>query len=276
MHIFDPARFSYAANRVYTPPAALLEDLLELQKAMRMDRVVVVQPSVYGSDNSCTLDAVRRLGSRARGVAVIDRTTSKTEIDDMAGAGIRGIRLNLNTTPSGEVDAEGSTRTLDTAAEQIRDRGWHVQFYTRPHVIAALKSQVEQLPFPAVFDHFGAAQAAKGPTQPGFDALLDLVKSGRAYVKISGSYRISEKRPDFPDATPMAQALIAANPDRVVWGTDWPHPDSYPIPTRKATDIAPAMPIDDGRLLNLLADWVPDAKTRAKILVDNPARLYAF
>jgi predicted TIM-barrel fold metal-dependent hydrolase len=214
--------------------------------------------------------------ARARGVAVIDRTTSKTEIDDMAGAGIRGVRLNLNTTPSGEVDAEGSKRTLDTAAEQIRDRGWHVQFYTRPHVIAALKSQVEQLPFPAVFDHFGAAQAAKGPTQPGFDALLDLVKSGRAYVKISGSYRISEKRPDFPDATPMAQALIAANPDRVVWGTDWPHPDSAFGVGRSLAEIAPPFPVDNGLVLNQLPKWAADSAIRRKILVDNAARLYDF
>src|ERR1700694_5835210 len=185
VHIFDPARFPYAAKRVYTPPKALIEDLLELHKALRMDRVVIVQPSVYGPDNSCTLAAVRQLGGCARGAAVIDCTTSRTEIDEMAAAGVRGIRLNLNTTPSGEIDAEGSKRSLDLAAEQIRDRGWHIQFYTRPHVIAALKSHIEQLPFPVVFDHFGGAKAALGPDQDGFGALLDLVKAGRAYVKIS-------------------------------------------------------------------------------------------
>ena len=203
VHVFDPARFPYAAKRVYTPPQALIEDLLDLQKALRMDRVVIVQPSVYGADNSCTLDAVRKLGARARGVAVIDKDTSQTEIDEMAAAGIRGIRLNLNTTPNGEIDADGSKRTLDLAAEKIQGRGWHIQFYTRPHVIAALKSHIEQLPFPVVFDHFGGAKAAEGPNQPGFDALLDLVKSGRAYVKISGSYRISDKGPDFSDAAPI-------------------------------------------------------------------------
>ena len=146
------------AKRVYTPPPALIEDLLDLQNTLRMDRVVIVQPSVYGADNSCTLDAVRKLGARARGVAVIDKDTSRTEIDDMAGAGVRGIRLNLNTTPNGEVDADGSKRTLDRAAEQILGRGWHIQFYTRPHVIAALKGHIEQLPFPVVFDHFGGGQ----------------------------------------------------------------------------------------------------------------------
>src|SRR4051812_18344716 len=176
VHVFDPAHFPYVAKRVYTPPAASVEDLLALHNALRMDRVVIVQPSVYGADNACTLDAVRRLGARARAVAVIDKTTSATELDAMAGAGVRGIRLNLNTTPGGEIDAEGSRRTLDAAAEQIRGRNWHIQFYTRPNVIAALKNQIEQLPFPVVFDHFGGSSAKQGPSQPGFDALIDLVK----------------------------------------------------------------------------------------------------
>ena len=198
VHIFDPARFPYTAKRVYTPPQALIEDLLDLHKTLRMDRVVIVQPSVYGADNSCTLDAVRKLGARARGVAVIDKDTSQTEIDEMAAAGIRGIRLNLNTTPNGEIDADSSKRTLDLAAEKIQGRGWHIQFYTRPHVIAALKSYIEQLPFPAVFDHFGGCKAAEGPNQHGFNALLDLVKSGRAYVKITAPYRIQIRHPISP------------------------------------------------------------------------------
>ena len=274
VHIFDPARFPYAAKRVYTPPQALIEDLLDLQKALRMDRVVIVQPSVYGADNSCTLDAVRKLGARARGVAVIDKDTSRNAIDEMAAAGIRGIRLNLNTTPNGEVDVDGSKRKLDLAAEKIQGRGWHIQFYTRPHVIAALKSQIEQLPFPVVFDHFGGAKAADGPNQPGFDALLDLVKSGRAYVKISGSYRISDKAPDFSDTLPLAQALIAANPDCVVWGSDWPHPGS--ASGRAPSEIVPPFPIDDGRVLNQLPKWTVDRAIREKVLVDNAARLYDF
>jgi predicted TIM-barrel fold metal-dependent hydrolase len=276
VHIFDPARFPYMAKRVYTPPQALIEDLLDLQKALRMDRVVIVQPSVYGTDNSCTLDAVRKLGARARGVAVIDKDTSQTEIDQMAAAGVRGIRLNLNTTPNGEIDADNSKRTLDLAAEKIHGRGWHIQFYTRPHVIAALKNHIEQLPFPVVFDHFGAAKAAEGPNQHGFDVLLDLVKSGRAYVKISGAYRISDKAPDFSDAVPLAQALIAANPDRVVWGTDWPHPDAAFGRGRTLSEIAPPFPVDDGLLLNQLPKWAVDPAIREKILVDNAARLYDF
>ena len=244
VHIFDPVRFPYVAKRVYTPPEALIENLTELQTALRMDRVVIVQPSVYGADNSCTLDAVSKLAHAHAPWSSSTRDTSQTEIDDMAAAGVRGIRLNLNTTPM-EIDADSSKRTLDRAVEQIEGRGWHIQFYTRPHVIAGLKTHIEQLPFPVVFDHFGAAQAVDGPSQHGFDALLDLVKSGRAYVKVSGAYRTSNKSPDFPDALPLAQALIAANADRVVWGTDWPHPDSAFGRGRPLTDIAPPFPVDD-------------------------------
>ncbi len=276
VHVFDPVRFPYIEKRVYTPPEASVDDLIALQQALRMDRVVIVQPSVYGADNACTLDAVRRLGTRARAVAVIDRTTTATELDDMAAAGVRGIRLNLNTTASGELNAAAARRTLDVAAEQIRGRNWHIQFYTRPNVIAALKSQIEQLPFPVVFDHFGGASAKQGPSQAGFEALLDLVRSGRAYVKISGSYRISDSAPDYPDATSMAQALIAANPDRVVWGSDWPHPDSGAGRGRSLAEIAPPFPIDDGLVLNQLPKWTTDPAVRSKILVDNAMRLYDF
>jgi predicted TIM-barrel fold metal-dependent hydrolase len=132
------------------------------------------------------------------------------------------------------------------------------------------------MPFPLVFDHFGRAMAAAGPSQPGFDALLNLVKSGRAYVKISGAYRCSEKAPDYADVMPLAQALVQANPERIVWGTDWPHPNSDAGRGKPLTEIAAPFPIDDGLLLNQMAKWVPDADTRKKILVDNPVRLYGF
>lgn len=274
VHIFDPTRFPYMANRVYTPPQALIEDLLDLHQALRMDRVVIVQPSVYGTDNSCTLDAVRKLGARARGVVVIDKDTSQSEIDEMAAAGARGIRLNLNTTPNGEIDSDGSKRMLDLAAEKIHSRGWHVQFYTRLRVIAAIKSHIEQLPLPAVFDHFGGGRAAAGPDQEGFDALLDLVTSGRAYVKISGCYRISDAAPNFSDAAPLARAFIAANPDRVIWGSDWPHPGS--ASGRALSEIVPPLAVNDGLLLNQLPKWGADRTIREKILVHNAARLYDF
>jgi predicted TIM-barrel fold metal-dependent hydrolase len=270
VHVFDPAHFPYANERVYTPPMAPLDDLRDLQSALRFDRVVIVQPSVYGTDNSCTLDAISRLGTRARGVAVIDKSTSAGALDAMAAAGIRGVRLNFET--AGESNPDAIRRGLAAVAEQVRSRNWHVQFNTSLPVIEALRDDFAVLPFPVVIDHFARAKAALGPSQPGFDALLGLVKSGRAYVKISAAYRMSEKAPDFPDAPPIAQALVAANPDRIVWGSNWPHPGRGV--TR--TDIAPPYPNDDGLLLNQLPKWVPDAATRKKILVDNPARLYGF
>jgi predicted TIM-barrel fold metal-dependent hydrolase len=127
-----------------------------------------------------------------------------------------------------------------------------------------------------VLDHFGGAQAALGPTQPGFADLVELVRSGKAYVKISGAYRASHAAPDYPDVAPLARALIAANAQRVVWGTDWPHTNSTTPPGREVTDVTPFFAIDDGRLINLLPLWAPDAATRKAILVDNPARLYGF
>jgi predicted TIM-barrel fold metal-dependent hydrolase len=270
VHIFDPAGHPYASNRVYTPPEASIADLLELQAALRLDRVVIVTPSVYGTDNSCTLDAIRRLGARARGVAVIDGSISAGALDAMAASGIRGVRLNVET--AGESDPSVVKRLLGATAEQIRGRNWHIQLNTRLSVIAALHHDLAQLPFPVVLDHFGRAEAAAGTSQPGFDAMLDLLKSGRGYVKISAPYRSSRKAPDFPDATALAQALVAANPDRVIWGSNWPHPGRGTSPTA----IAPPYPNDDGAVLNLLPKWVPDPAIRKNILVDNPAALYGF
>jgi predicted TIM-barrel fold metal-dependent hydrolase len=270
VHIFDPEHFPYANERVYTPPTASVADLRDLQAALHFDRVVIVQPSVYGTDNSCTLEAIRQLGVRARGVAVIDQSTSAAALDDMAKAGVRGVRLNFAT--AGESDPVAIKRGIAAVAEQVRSRNWHVQFNTSLSVIAALRDDFAALPFPVVFDHFARAKAALGPTQPGFDALLALVKSGQAYVKISAAYRTSDKAPDFPDTLPLAQALIAANPERIVWGSNWPHPGRG----TSRTAIAPPYPSDDGRLINQLPKWAPDAATRRKILVENPARLYGF
>jgi predicted TIM-barrel fold metal-dependent hydrolase len=218
---------------------------------------------------------MKQLGhKRARGVAVIGPKTSEAEMDAMVKAGIMGIRINLE--QAGVTDPEASGKTLDAFVKQIGGRPWHIQMYTRLAVIAPLKAKLGSLPVPVVFDHFAGADAALGVQQPGFDVVLDLVKSGKAYVKISGAYRASTKAPDYPDVLPLARALIAANPDRLVWGSDWPHPDSATVPGRKNTDIAPAQPIDDGRVLNCLAEWTSDAGIRKKILVDNPKRLYAL
>jgi predicted TIM-barrel fold metal-dependent hydrolase len=272
VHIIgEPAKYPFVADRVYTPPPATTEMLADLHRALKIERVVLVQPSFYGTDNACMLDALGRVGSRARGVAVIDKTTTLGAIEDMKARGVRGVRLNLET--SGMSDPAAAKATVTDTVAQVSALGWHIQIYTRPSVIVALADTLAALPVPVVFDHFGGLKAALGPSQPGYDVVVGLVKSGRAYVKISGAYRLSDKAPDYADIMPMAQALVTANPDRVVWGSDWPH--TNPV-RRPPSEITPPAAIDDGLVLDQLVKWVPDAAIRRKILVDNPARLYGF
>lgn len=270
----DPATFPFFAGRVYTPELASPEEMTALHKALRMERVVIVTPSIYGTDNSATLFGMKARGATARGVAVIDDKTSEADLDAMAQAGIRGIRLNLAT--GGVNDPAVGRPRFQAAVERVKVRGWHIQLFTSLPMITAIKDLVAASPVPVVFDHFGGAQAELGPAQPGFADLVELVRSGKAYVKISGAYRASKLGPDYADCVPLARALIEANSDRIVWGTDWPHPDSVTPPGKKVTDVTPLFQIDDGRLLNQLPVWAPDAAVRKKILVDNPARLYGF
>jgi len=275
VHVFGKAAdFPFVTPRGYTPPPASADELLTLQKTLRLSRVVIVQPSVYGADNSCTLDGMRRLGKRARGVAVIDATTTDGALAAMHEAGIRGVRVNLAT--SGENDPDVARRNLNDAAARVAQLGWHVQVYTGLDVVAALADEMMNLPVPIVLDHFGGAQADRGLDQPGWAVLLRLVESGKAYVKVSGHYRSSLAAPAYADMAPYARALIAANPDRIVWGTDWPHPAHALSQDTALSEIAPSYDIDDGLALNQLAQWAPDAATRRKILVDNPARLYDY
>jgi predicted TIM-barrel fold metal-dependent hydrolase len=270
----DPQKFPFFTGRVYTPEPASPEEMSALHKALGIERVVIVTPSVYGTDNSATRFGMMGRGGTARGVAVIDDKTAESDLDAMHKDGFRGIRLNLAT--GGINDPNVARARLTTGIDRVKARGWHVQVYTNLPIIPAVKDLVAASPVPVVFDHFGGAQAALGVEQPGFADLVELVKSGKAYVKISGAYRASKLAPDYQDAVPLAKALIAANPDRIVWGTDWPHPDTVVPPGKQVTDVIPLYQIDDGRLLNQLAVWAPDAATRKKILVDNPARLYGF
>ena len=270
----DPQKFPFFSGRVYTPEMALPAEMARLHKALHIQRVVIVTPSVYGTDNSATLYGMKARGKDARGVAVIDEKTSQSALDSMGQAGIRGIRLNLAT--GGIKDPSVGAQRLQTATERMKKRNWHVQIYANLAMVSVLKSQLAASPVPIVFDHFGGAEAKLGPQQPGFADLLELIRSGVAYVKISGAYRASNLAPDYADCVRLAQALIAANPDRIIWGTDWPHPDSMTPPGKKPTDVTPLLQIDDGRLLNQLPVWVPDPAIRKKILVDNPARLYGF
>ena len=275
VHVFGTAaEFPFAGRRGYTPPPAGVEELSALLRALHLSRVVIVQPSVYGTDNGCTLDGMRRLGpDRARGVAVIGENTSEAELDAMHRAGIRGVRVNLET--AGESDPDLARRLLAGAASRIAGRGWHVQVYTRLAVIAALREAVARLRVPVVFDHFGGAEAAGGVGQPGFSALLDMVRVGQAWVKVSAAYRSSNAAPAYADVAPLARALIDANPERIVWGTDWPHPHAA-VPDGERDAVTPFYDIDDGLALNQLADWASDPAIRRQILVDNPARLYDF
>src|SRR3982074_487063 len=270
----DPAKFPFFAGRVYTPEPASPEEMSALHKALRVDRVVIVTPSVYGTDNSVTLFGMKARGATARGVAVVDDKTAEADLDAMSQAGIRGIRLNLAT--GGVNDPSVGRPRFQAAVERVRNRNWHVQLFTSLSMISAIKDLVAASAVPVVFDHFGGARAELGPEQPGFVDLVELVRSGKAYVKISGAYRASTLGPDYADAAPLARALIAANSDRIVWGTDWPHPNSVTPPGKKPTDLTPLLQIDDGRLLNQLPVWAPEAAVRKKILVDNPAPVYGF
>jgi predicted TIM-barrel fold metal-dependent hydrolase len=269
----DPEKFPFFSGRLYTPETALPEEMAALHKALHIERVVIVTPSVYGTDNSATLYGMKARGENARGVAVIDDKTPESELDAMGRAGVCGIRLNLAT--EGNDPAVGRRR-LEAAFERVKNRRWHVQMNTNLMVISATKDLVKAAPVPVVFDHFGGARAELGPQQAGFADLLEMVRSGIAYVKISGAYRVSKLAPDYADVVPIAKALITANPERVVWGTDWPHPSGAMPPGRKPTEVTPLLQIDDGRLLNQLPVWAPDPVIRKKILVDNPTRLYAF
>jgi predicted TIM-barrel fold metal-dependent hydrolase len=272
-HIFgDPQKFPFFSGRVYTPETASPEEQAALHRALHIKRVVIVTPSVYGTDNAATLYGMKARGADARGVAVIDDKTPDADLDAMAKAGVRGIRLNLAT--GGTNDPAVARQRFQAALPRMTKQNWHIQIYTNLAVISAIKEQVMASPVPVVFDHFGGAQAKLGTGQPGFADLLDLLRAGKAYVKISGAYRSSSQAPDFSDVVPLAKALIAANAERIVWGTDWPHPNSDS--GKPITEVTPLYQIDDGRLLNQLPVWAPDAATRKTILVDNPARLYQF
>jgi len=275
VHIFgDTARFPFSPARTYTPPPALVPDLLARHRLLHMDRVVVVQPSVYGTDNSCTLDALKQLGARARGVAVIATDTSEAVLDAMHRQGVRGIRINLGT--AGVTDPEVARQRLRDAIARVKNRRWHIQMFTQLSVVEALRAELEASPVPIVFDHFAQAQGGLGVQQPGFATLVNLVRTGKAFVKISAPYLCSTKAPDYEDMQTLARALVDANPMQILWGSNWPHPDSTPVAGRAATDIAAPLAIDEGHILNLLPAWIPDANRRQTVLVDNPAKLYEF
>jgi predicted TIM-barrel fold metal-dependent hydrolase len=264
VHVFGPfGRFPLAAERAYTPGEATLSDLRAHQAALGLDRVVLVQPSVYGSDNACLVDALERLEGQARGVAVLDADVNKATCGRLHEAGVRALRVNLGTHGISAPDV--AQRQLMDAFRTAEWFGWHIQIYAGLPVLAALQPSLRQLELPLVIDHFAMAPAAGGPEQQHFDAILALVAEGRAYVKLSAPHRISSL-PGNDDVTPLARALIAANPDRMLWASDWPHFTTADGFRRE----------DDGAALDRLGAWARDPCTFRRILVDNPAHLYDF
>jgi predicted TIM-barrel fold metal-dependent hydrolase len=264
----DTARFPYSAGRTYTPPAAMPGEMAALHKALGIQRVVIVTPSIYGADNAATLWGMQARGADARGVAVIDERTTEDGLDGLGRAGFRGIRVNLATL--GVDDPAVARERFQSALRRVAARGWHVQVFASLKVVAALADLVAASPVPIVFDHFGGAQPEGGAGQAGFAALLSLVRSGTAWVKISYA---GGPRTDFSGFAPLARALVEANAARILWGTNWPHPDSH---GGNPAEVSPFFAIDDGVVLNQLAKWVPDPSLRRRILVDNPAALYGF
>lgn len=246
-------------DRLYTPPEAPLATYENLLSTLGFSRGVIVQPSVYGTDNRATLEAVASAPDRFRAVVVVDGTITLKDLQKMHDSGARGVRANLL------FSGEKALADVKSVAATIADLGWHLQVLLDVSIFPDLYDFFSALPVPTVFDHMGHAPAHYGTDHEGFRALLRLVEEGKAWAKLSGAYRItSRSAPHYPDVDPIARALIAANPAQVVWGSDWPHPH-----------FPGAMP-NDGDLLDQLADWAPSRSLRAAILRDNPARLYDF
>jgi len=275
VHVFcDTDQYPLSPDRPYTPPPATVAALSKMLDSLQMERVVIVSPAVYGSNNDCTLDAIHQLGSRARGIALLTQQASSAECDRLRRGGIRGLRLNFETL--GVTDPRVAVERFEWASRLATEQEWHIQINTRLLIVEALEKLILKSNVQVVFDHFAQAQASLGVDQPGFAALLHLLRAGRTYVKTSAAYRISSQAPHYPDVAPLARALIAANSQRVLWGSDWPHPDTAQKPGRRPTDLRPPFPVDDVHILNQLAAWAPDQAIRHAILVENPERLYGF
>ncbi|MDA0991464.1 MAG: amidohydrolase family protein [Verrucomicrobia bacterium] len=258
-HVLGPPEiYPYVAERSYTPPTATLEAYQAMHKVLGIERAVIVQASVHGTDNKVTLDAIAGYGPNARGVAVVDATVDDKELVRLNDGGIRGLRLNVLFGGGVGMDA------LEPLAERIAAMGWHIQLMLNAGDLVELAPRLRRLPVPAVVDHMGHMNVAHGIDHPGFQTLINLVRDGVCWIKLSGNYRISAEGPPYSDVIPFARALIEAGPERMVWGTDWPHP--------ALNDFMP----NDGDLLDALDEYAPDPDLKRAILVDNPAQLYGF
>jgi predicted TIM-barrel fold metal-dependent hydrolase len=272
MHVFgETAAYPPASWRAYDPTPATLAQYNAEAARMGFSRVVFVQPSAYGTDNSCMKDQLRARPRDSRGVAVIDAATPKRELSVLAGLGVRGVRLNL--VSNGIPDVAAASAQLRETASRVRGLGWHVQIYATPALLAGIAPVIAELPVDVVVDHMGAGDGLLAADRAGFSDLLALLRAGKAWVKVSGANRVSRAGGGFEDAVPVIRALVEANPARAVWGTDWPH-----IGPHKAGEPATVvyMPHDNLALLRLLGLAVADAGVRRQVLVDNPALLYGF
>ena len=273
VHIIGPMdRYPMDPKRVYTVGPASTADLRALRARTGIARHVLIQPSFYGVDNSCMVDALKDLAGTARGVAVVKPDISDAGLKELDAHGVRGIRLNIET--GGGTDAAGPARLIHDFAGRLAPLGWHIQVYASLPVVTGLADAIMASSVPVVIDHFGLAMGAKGTGQPGFDKLVEMVKSRKAYVKLSAPYRISKAAPDYADVQPIARALIDAGADRMLWGSDWPH--TVVAPGAGPLDVSPFKVEDDPHNLALLRRWVNDEAVFKQILVDNPARLYRF
>jgi 2-pyrone-4,6-dicarboxylate lactonase len=265
-HIFGPAaRFPYTAERIYTPPDSTYDDYRKLLAALGLERAVLVQPSVYGTDNAAMLDAMKRFGRGVRAVAVVQPDISAREIEALHGPGVRGLRFNV-------VDRRDNKNIVPTAmlrdlAKRIAPFGWHIELLVNVDEAPDFASALADIPVPVVLGHLGYPKsgARDWTKHRAFSELLRFVDGGRCWIKLTGPYRISGAA-DVPydDVDAAAQALIAAAPQRLIWGTDWPH-------AMKKKRMA-----NDGEMADLLERWAPDIALRNRILAENPAELYGF
>jgi predicted TIM-barrel fold metal-dependent hydrolase len=265
-HVFGPAiRFPYAADRSYTPPDAPLEKYLAMLATVGFDRGVLVQGSAHGHDNSAMLDALARCQGRLRGVAVADGDVAPAELRRWHALGVRGLRFN-HFFRGGALHYRGGI-PLDAArslAPTMAELGWHLQLWIDVKDLPETIPVLRELGLPVVIDHMGRTDARAGTTSAGFQSLLRYLGEGGCWVKVSGAHRLSLRAPDYPDARPFHEALVRTNPERLMWGSDWPHP-------RMEGDMP-----DAGKLFELFQAWTPDETTRRRILVTNPAKLYGF
>jgi D-galactarolactone isomerase len=260
MHIFDP-RFPASSHwKGQLPDNAPVSVYRLFQKRIGTTRTVVVTPSTYGIDNRSTVDAVAQLGATGCGVAVVDTSVSDHELKRLAESGIRGIRVNFVSPQSwGTTTPE----MLETLSKRVNDLGWHVQIYAMGDQIVQMENVLRRLPTPLVFDHLGRLPQPAGVAHPAFGVIRKRLDEGRTWVKLSGAYLNTKIGPPYRDVTPVAQAFVKAVPERMVWGSDWPHRGEKEMP-------------DDALLLDLLLEWAPDDAMRRRILVDNPEALYGF